>query len=65
MPEYFLDFTFETRATSQEILEKKDTILKMLDDEKYYSECGDINIVKIMDELKTSRATVLSVLNGE
>ena len=38
------DFTFENRQTSQEILDKKDTILKMLDDENYYTENGDLNI---------------------
>ena len=59
------DFTFETRQTSKEILDKKDTILKMLDDEEYYNENGEINISKITAELKTSRSTVLSVLNGE
>ena len=59
------DFTFETRQTSQEILDKKNMILKMLDDEKYYTNYGDLNITKITQELKTSRATVLSVLNGE
>ena len=59
------DFTFQTKQTSQEILEKKDTILKMLDDEEYYTESGDINISKIIEELKTSRTTVMSVLNGE
>lgn len=59
------EFTFQKRETSQEILDKKDTILKMLDDEKYYTPNGDINIAKITQELKTSRATVLSVLNGE
>lgn len=59
------DFTFQTRQTSQEILEKKDTILKMLDDEEYYTPTGDINITKITRELKTSRTTVLAVLNGE
>lgn len=59
------DFTFQTRQTSQEILDKKDTILRMLDDEEYYNENGDINISKITSELKTSRTTVLSVLNGE
>jgi len=59
------DFTFEKRQTSQEILAKKDTILKMLDDEEYYTKNGEINISKIISELKTSRATVLSVLNGE
>ncbi|PUE63947.1 hypothetical protein B0174_08830 [Arcobacter caeni] len=59
------DFTFETRQTSQEILDKKDSILKMLDDEKYYNENGDLNISKITKDLKTSRVTVMSVLNGE
>jgi len=59
------DFTFETRQTSQEILDKKDTILRMLDDEDYYTNNGDINISKITTELKTSRSTVMSVLNGE
>ena len=59
------DFTFENRQTSQEILDKKDTILKMLDDENYYTENGDLNISKITSELNTSRATVMSVLNGE
>ena len=59
------DLTFQTRQTSQEILNKKDAILKMLDDEEYYNENGEINISKITIELKTSRATVLSVLNGE
>ena len=59
------DFTFQTKASSQDMIEKKDTILKMLDDEEYYTESGDINISKIMTELNTSRATVLSVLNGE
>jgi transcriptional antiterminator len=59
------DFTFQTKQTSQEILEKKDTILKMLDDEEYYTSNGDINITKIIQELKTSRTTVISVLNGE
>ena len=59
------DFTFETRQTSQEILDKKDTILKMLDDENYYTENGDLNISKIAKDLNTSRATVMSVLNGE
>jgi transcriptional antiterminator len=58
------DFTFETRQTSQEILDKKDTILKMLDDENYYNENGELNISKITSELNTSRATVMSVLNG-
>ena len=59
------DFTFETRQTSQEILNKKDTILKMLDNENYYNENGELNISKITNELNTSRATVMSVLNGE
>lgn len=59
------DFTFETRQTSAEILEKKDTILKILDDENYYTQNGDLNISKIMQELKTSRTTVMAVLNGE
>jgi len=59
------EFTFKTKQTSQEILEKKDKILRMLDDEEFYTENGDINISKITEELKTSRATVLSVLNGE
>ncbi len=59
------DFSFQKRETSQEILDKKDEILRMLDDEEYYTLNGDINISKIMQELKTSRATVVSVLNGE
>lgn len=59
------EFTFRTKETSQETLEKKDKILRMLDDEEFYTENGDINISKITEELKTSRATVLSVLNGE
>jgi len=59
------DFTFQKRETSQEILDKKDEILRMLDDEEYYTDSGDINILKITKELKTSRATVMSVLNGE
>ena len=59
------DFKFQTRQTSQEIIEKKDLILKMLDDENYYNENGELNILKITNELKTSRATVMSVLNGE
>lgn len=59
------DFTFQKRQTPQEILDKKDEILRMLDDEEYYTENGDINISKITQELKTSRATVMSVLNGE
>ena len=58
------DLTFETRQTSQEILDKKDLILKMLDDENYYNENGDLNISKITSELNTSRSTVMSVLNG-
>ncbi len=36
----------------------------MLDDEDYYTNSGDVNISKITQELKTSRATVISVLNG-
>ena len=59
------DFTFNTRQTSQEILDKKDMILKMLNDENYYNENGDLNITKITKDLKTSRTIVLSVLNGE
>ena len=59
------DFTFATKQTSAEILDKKDKILKMLDDENYYTQNGDLNVSKITEELKTSRATVLSVLNGE
>ncbi|MCP4970838.1 MAG: hypothetical protein GY932_09630 [Arcobacter sp.] len=59
------DFTFVKKQTSKELLDKKDTILKMLDDEEYYTINGDINISKITRELKTSRATVMSVLNGE
>jgi DeoR/GlpR family transcriptional regulator of sugar metabolism len=59
------EFSFQKRETSQEILDKKDEILRMLDDEEYYTDNGDINISKIMQELKTSRATVMSVLNGE
>ena len=35
------DLTFETRQTSQEILNKKDMILKMLYKEKNYYENGD------------------------
>ena len=58
------DFTFEKRQTSQEILDKKETILSMLDDEEYYTKNGEINISKITEELKTSRSTVMSVLNG-
>jgi DeoR/GlpR family transcriptional regulator of sugar metabolism len=59
------ELTFEIRQTSQETLDKKDTILSMLDDEEYYNEKGEINISKITKVLKTSRTTVLSVLNGE
>ncbi|KAB7883059.1 hypothetical protein [Poseidonibacter ostreae] len=59
------DLTFKTKESSQQILEKKDTILKMLDDEEYYTDKGEINIAKISSKLKTSRTTVLSVLNGE
>lgn len=59
------DFTFQKRQTSQEILDKKETILQMLDDEEYYNENGEINISKITSELKTTRTTVLTVLNGE
>ena len=59
------DFTFRKKQTSQELLEKKDRILSMLDDEEYYTPSGDINITKITQELKTSRSTVMSVLNGE
>jgi len=59
------DFTFETRQSSQEILDKKDLILKMLDDENYYTENGDLNISKITKDLNTSRTTVMSVLNGD
>jgi len=59
------ELTFKTRTTSQEMLEKKDMILKMLDDEEYYTSSGEVNISKITAELKTSRATVLCVLNGE
>lgn len=59
------DFSFKTRQTSQEILDKKDEILRMLDDEEYYTSSGDVNILKITKVLKTSRATVMSVLNGE
>lgn len=40
-------------------------ILKMLDDENYYTENGNVDISKITEELNTSRATVLSVINGE
>ena len=59
------DFTFQKKQTSQEILNKKETILNMLDNETYYTLAGEINIAKITAELKTSRATVTSVLNGE
>ena len=59
------DFIFQKRDTSHTILTKKDTILRMLDDEEYYTKEGEINISKITKELKTSRSTVLSVLNGE
>ena len=59
------DLTFKTNATSEDILIKKDLILKMLDDENYYNDKGELNITKISSELKTSRTTVLSVLNGE
>ena len=31
----------------------------------YYNEKGELNITKIIDELETSRATVMTVLNGE
>ncbi len=59
------DFSFQKGQTSAEILDKKDTILRLLDDEEYYTEDGNVNISKIMQELKTSRTTILSVLNGE
>jgi len=59
------DLSFESRQSSQDLLDKKDTILKMLDREEYYNEKGELNISKITKELKTSRTTVLSVLNGE
>ena len=59
------DLTFQTKTTSIEMSNKKDTILRMLDNEEYYNEKGDINISKIMEELKTTRSTVLKVLNGE
>jgi predicted nucleotidyltransferase len=58
------DLTFQKRQTPQDILDKKETILKMLDDEEYYNENGEINISKITRELKTSRTMVLCVLNG-
>ncbi|RXJ69332.1 hypothetical protein CRV08_04815 [Halarcobacter ebronensis] len=59
------DFSFQKKATSKEILDKKDEILRMLDDENYYTPNGDINITKITKKLNTSRATVMSVLNGD
>ena len=59
------DLTFVTRQTSQEILDKKDMILSMLDNEEYYNDNGDLNISKIISKLNISRATVMSVLNGE
>lgn len=59
------DFTFQKKSTSKQVEEKKDEILRMLDDEEYYNSNGDINIAKIVTKLKTSRATVMSVLNGE
>lgn len=59
------ELTFKTKSTSAQMLDKKDAILRMLDDEEYYTQDGDINILKITKELKTSRSTVLSVLNGE
>ena len=59
------DFTFQKRQTSQEILDKKDEILRMLDDEEYYTKNGDVDIIKITKELKTSRTTVMSVINGD
>ena len=59
------DLTFQKKQTSKEMLDKKDIILKMLDNEEYYNQNGDLNISKISNELKTSRTTVLSVLNGE
>lgn len=37
----------------------------MLDDENYYTPSGDINITKITKKLNTSRATVMSVINGD
>ena len=43
------DFTFATRQTSQEILEKKDMILKMLDDENYYTEKWNVRYIKITE----------------
>lgn len=59
------DLTFQKKQTSKEILDKKDIILKMLDNEEYYNDNGELNMTKIIKELKTSRTTVLSVLNGE
>jgi len=59
------ELSFNTRAVSQTMIDKKDTILRMLDDENYYTEDGEVNISKIVNELKTSRATVMAVLNGE
>ncbi|WP_121626509.1 hypothetical protein [Poseidonibacter antarcticus] len=59
------DLTFQKKQTSKEILDKKDIILKMLDNEEYYNVNGELNMTKITKELKTSRTTVLSVLNGE
>ena len=59
------DLTFQKKQSSKEILDKKDTILKMLDNEEYYNDNGELNIAKITKEIKTSRSTVLSVLNGE
>jgi hypothetical protein len=40
-------------------------ILKMLDNENYYNENGDLNISKITSELNTNKSTVMSVLNGK
>lgn len=59
------DFTFQKRDTPQVILDKKDEILRLLDNEEYYKENGVIDILKITQELNTSRKTVLSVLNGD
>ncbi|RXJ97450.1 hypothetical protein CRV00_01045 [Malaciobacter molluscorum] len=59
------DFIFQKKVTSKEILDKKDEILRMLDDENYYTPSGDINITKITKKLNTSRATVMSVINGD
>ena len=39
------DLTFRTKQTSEQILEKKDTILKMLDDEEYYNENGEVKYI--------------------